>query len=117
MLLVSKEKNNKNNVSFYNENGDGEETEMEFPDTSESSSPEQSAVRNEARDIIYNALDEISKQHKDIIILRDINGYSYEEIAEMLELEYGTVKSRLFRAREALRKKLLEKNYFDSGTF
>ncbi|MBQ8758625.1 MAG: sigma-70 family RNA polymerase sigma factor [Clostridia bacterium] len=115
--FLRKEKKNKNNVSLYTENGDGEETELSVPDTSVSSNPEQTAVKNEAKDIIYTALDEISEEHKEIIILRDIDGYTYEEIAEMLGLEYGTVKSRLFRAREALRKKLLEKNYFDSGTF
>lgn len=115
--FLRKEKKSRNNVSLYTENDDGEETQMEIPDNSVSSSPEQTAVRNEAKDIIYSALDEISEQHKEIIVLRDIDGFSYEEIAEMLGLEYGTVKSRLFRARDALRKKLLEKNYFESGTF
>ena len=115
--FLRKEKKSRNNVSLYTENDDGEETQMEIPDNSVSSSPEQTAVRNEAKDIIYSALDEISEQHKEIIVLRDIDGFSYEEIAEMLGIEYGTVKSRLFRARDALRKKLLEKNYFESGTF
>lgn len=115
--FLRKEKKNRNNVSLYVENSDGEEAEIDIPDTSASSNPEQTAVKNEAKDIIYNALDEISDEHKEIIILRDIDGYTYEEISEMLGLEYGTVKSRLFRARESLRKKLLEKNYFDSGTF
>ena len=115
--FLRKEKKSRNNVSLYTENDDGEETQMEIPDNSVSSSPEQTAVRNEAKDIIYSALDEISEQHKELIVLRDIDGFSYEEIAEMLGLEYGTVKSRLFRARDALRKKLLEKNYFESGTF
>ena len=115
--FLRKEKNNKGNVSLYIENSDGEENELEIPDTSVSSSPEQTAIKNEAKDIIYSALDEISEEHKEIIILRDIDGYTYEEISEIIGLEYGTVKSRLFRAREALRKKLLEKNYFNSGTF
>ncbi len=110
--FLRKEKNNRSNISMSVENDDGEETEMEVPDTSVSSNPEKCAERRETRDIIYQSLDEISEQHREIIVLRDINGYSYEEISEMLGLEYGTVKSRLFRARDALRKKLLEKNYF-----
>lgn len=115
--FLRKEKNARNTVSLYTEGADGEETERVIPDESVSANPEESAVRQEARDIIYSALDEISEGHRDIIVLRDIEGYSYEEIAQMLEIESGTVKSRLFRAREALRKKLLEKNYFDGGTF
>lgn len=110
--FLRKEKHNRSNVSLSTENSDGEEAEMEIPDTSELSNPEKCAELNETKDIIYQSLDEISEQHREIIVLRDINGYSYEEIAEILGLEYGTVKSRLFRARETLRKKLLEKNYF-----
>jgi len=48
-------------------------------------------------------------EHKSAIILRDIMELSYEEIAEVLNCSMGTVKSRLSRAREALRKKLAEK--------
>ena len=40
---------------------------------------------------------------QEVLILRDIQGFSYEEIGEMLNLPEGTIKSRLFRAREALK--------------
>ena len=54
------------------------------------------------REAIY----ELSEEHREVIILRELEGYSYAEIAELLSLEEGTVKSRLSRARIALKKKL-----------
>ena len=55
------------------------------------------------------ALDEVSEEHRRIVLLRDVSGMSYTEIAEILEISEGTVKSRLARARIALRKVLLKR--------
>ena len=99
-------------VSLDAENEDGEKTVADIPDTSGKNDPEKALLHTERKTILYEALDELSDEHKEILLLRDINGYSYEEVGERLGLEAGTVKSRLFRAREALRKKLEEKNYF-----
>jgi RNA polymerase sigma-70 factor, ECF subfamily len=52
------------------------------------------------------ALEKVPLKHREIIILKDIEDHSYEEIAEILECEMGTVKSRLSRARAILRKQL-----------
>lgn len=91
----------------------GEENEgFDLPDDSESSNPEKSALRNEKRELLRKAIDKLSDEHREIIILRDINEYSYEQIETMLGIESGTVKSRLYRARESLRKILLKENYF-----
>ena len=62
----------------------------------------------ELRQALSDAILALPEQQREIIILRDIRGLSYEEIALALALEEGTVKSRLFRARESLRKKLLQ---------
>lgn len=62
----------------------------------------------ELRQALSDAILALPEQQREIIILRDIRGLSYEEIALALALEAGTVKSRLFRARENLRKKLLQ---------
>lgn len=91
----------------------GEESEgFDIPDESTKSNPEKSVLSKERRQMLHKALGLLSDEHREIIILRDMNDYSYEEIAERLEIEPGTVKSRLFRAREALRKILLKENYF-----
>lgn len=62
---------------------------------------------------VQRALAELSAEHREVIVLREMDGCKYEEIAEMLELPVGTVRSRLFRARLELRDRLapiLEKN-------
>ena len=64
--------------------------------------------RGHARELAA-ALDEVSEEHRRIVLLRDVSGMSYTEIAEILEISEGTVKSRLARARIALRKVLLKR--------
>ncbi|MEK6754621.1 MAG: sigma-70 family RNA polymerase sigma factor [Bacteroidota bacterium] len=65
----------------------------------------------EVQELIASALKTLPERFRTVIILKDIDGLSYEEIAEVLQCEMGTVKSRLFRARAMLRnvlKPLLE---------
>jgi RNA polymerase sigma-70 factor (ECF subfamily) len=57
------------------------------------------AHRSEAETIVRHALEILEPDHQEIIILRDIEGFPYEEIAEMVGIPRGTVKSRLHRAR------------------
>lgn len=59
--------------------------------------------------MVMDAVNELEEDFKSIIILRDINDLSYEEIAEVLECNIGTVKSRISRGRQKL-KEILEKN-------
>lgn len=56
--------------------------------------------------LVQKALLELDEESRAVIVLREIEGQSYEEIAKALEVPEGTVKSRLFRAREALKQKL-----------
>lgn len=58
--------------------------------------------REEASDLVRNALESLGEEHRQVVILRDIEDMDYEEIAETLELPRGTVKSRLHRARAEL---------------
>lgn len=69
-------------------------------------SPRDTAVRREQQQRLMATLQLLDQADREVIVLRDIQGYSYEEIAQMLGCELGTVKSRLNRARCALRAKL-----------
>lgn len=66
--------------------------------------PEQSAERKAIRSAVNSAIAKLGEEHKKVIILRDIQGFSYEEIAKMLNCSDGTVKSRISRARAQLKK-------------
>ena len=66
--------------------------------------PEAVYEKLEKRQAVRAAIEKLNEEHKAVIILRDINGLSYSEIAQALSIEEGTVKSRLFRARAMLRK-------------
>jgi RNA polymerase sigma-70 factor (ECF subfamily) len=73
-----------------------------------SASPETRAIEQEREKKILRALSEVQKDYRAALILREIEELSYEEIAETLEISIGTVKSRIARGREELRRKLKE---------
>lgn len=93
-------KNRKPTVSLSVENDDGDEVELDIAD--ESSSPELVLERGLTRDAVRRGLAALPDDHREILLLREIQGLSYDEIAEVLGLETGTVKSRIFRARKKL---------------
>lgn len=64
--------------------------------------PEETAVSNEQHALFLEALQHLSEQHRLVVTLRDLRGYSYPEIARMLRLPEGTVKSALNRGRTRL---------------
>jgi len=88
---------------------DGDEITLEFADESINGSPEAAAERNETVRAVREAIERLSPDQKEVIILRDIEGYSYESISDMLGLEIGTVKSRINRARLHLKELLLDR--------
>ncbi|HOQ04494.1 MAG TPA: sigma-70 family RNA polymerase sigma factor [Anaerohalosphaeraceae bacterium] len=61
------------------------------------------AQDKEAREIVLRALGRLDEEQRIVLVLRDIEGLSYQEIAEILDIELGTVKSRISRARAGLR--------------
>ncbi len=99
-------------LSLDAEDDDGNRFILQLPDTNPAGDPEHRLLQSERKDMLYDALNELCDEHREILLLRDIEGLTYDQIGERLQLESGTVKSRLFRAREALRKKLEEKKYF-----
>jgi len=68
--------------------------------------PMDGALRQEEIQQVQTALARLGEQHSKILVLREIEGCSYEAIADILELPVGTVRSRLFRARMQLKEKL-----------
>jgi RNA polymerase sigma-70 factor (ECF subfamily) len=81
------------------------EKPIELPDWS--TNPEAEAVRNELGYQIQKGLAELSPEYRAAVILCDIQGLSYEEIAQVLNCSIGTVRSRIHRGRKALRRLLL----------
>jgi RNA polymerase sigma-70 factor (ECF subfamily) len=70
------------------------------------SGPDEKLLSRERAQQVQSALDDLGTDHRKILVLREIEGCSYEAIAEILELPVGTVRSRLFRARLQLKEKL-----------
>ena len=91
----------KRTVSMTWAGDEGEDAgELEIPD--ETWSPESQLERSLTRESVRRGLESLSPQYREILLLREINGLSYAEIAGALSLEEGTVKSRIFRARKKL---------------
>ena len=68
--------------------------------------PEQDTLANERERALRKALTNLKRVYREAVILRDIEGFAYEEIATALDISVGTVKSRLARGRQELRRKL-----------
>lgn len=85
---------------------EGGELPLSLPDAGPS--PQEAAEGGELRAAVNAALARLTDQHRTVLILRELQELSYEEIAGALSLDLGTVKSRISRARKALRKILLE---------
>jgi len=83
---------------------DNGELHMEL--CSDKETPESAYERVEQRELITKAIRELNDEYKSVIVLRDIQGFSYDEISNMLDCSLGTVKSRINRARTMLRDKL-----------
>ena len=68
--------------------------------------PERHTLRREVRQTLQAMILELPEDMRAAVVLRDIQGYSYDEIAEMLDTNVGTIKSRISRGRERLREKI-----------
>lgn len=86
---------------------------LDFPDD-DGPSPSTQMERRERQTGLMRAMDQLSSEHRAILILREMEEQSYETISEILDLPVGTVRSRLHRARLQL-KELLMRNENDAG--
>ncbi len=87
---------------------DAQEAEqfMESGSLRENATPERLALTEEIQATVNRAIEELPEDLQTAIILREIEGLSYEDIASTMECPVGTVRSRIFRAREAIDEKL-----------
>lgn len=69
------------------------------------------AEQKEVQALVHNALSALPTEYRTVIVLRDIRGHSYHEMADMLGASLGTIKSRLHRARQALKAVLTQRTY------
>ena len=96
----------------YDDSDEG--AELSVPDAQPG--PEQQAMTNETKIELARAMEQLSPEHREILQLRVIEDLQCEQIADILGVRVGTVKSRLARARLSFRKILKAGNYFDSAS-
>jgi RNA polymerase sigma-70 factor (ECF subfamily) len=90
---------------------DGDEAEIEAamdPPSAALAGPQRAALNAELKGKIEEALQSLSENHRSILLLRELEGLSYEELAKVLGIRKGTVMSRLFHARLKMQNKLRE---------
>jgi RNA polymerase sigma-70 factor, ECF subfamily len=94
-------------ISIESENGD-RRSPLELA-SDPGRSPFDQVLDTENRTLIERALARINPVFRTAVVLRDVQNFSYEEIAEILQVSLGTVKSRILRGREALRRELTQR--------
>jgi RNA polymerase sigma-70 factor (ECF subfamily) len=99
-------------VSMTVQDGAGESEAIDVADSDEYANPARAYERQERVQSIRAAIDELPPDQRDIIVLKDLEGYSYEQIGQILQIGEGTVKSRLSRARKKLAEILKARNIF-----
>lgn len=91
----------------------GDVDDLELPDGGPS--PQEQAERSDTRNAVRRALDGLSPEHRQVLLLRFMQELDYGEIARALNVSEGTVKSRINRAKSKLREVLAAGNFFDAG--
>ncbi|MDR2571735.1 MAG: sigma-70 family RNA polymerase sigma factor [Oscillospiraceae bacterium] len=107
---IRKKKRENKIVSLDYEDDENDTKPIEIPDMR--NLPEDSVMRGEIRREITEGIEKLPTKHRQILVMRELTGMSYDEMASTLSINIGTVKSRIARARIKLAKILME-----SGTF
>ncbi len=81
---------------------------LEFRPDDLGSGPERTYQRKAAKELLWDGLSRIGEEHREILVLKELEGFRYSEIAKILEIPEGTVASRLYHARNALKNALWE---------
>lgn len=85
-----------------------EQRDAHVTEHGESASPERNMFSGEIRDVLEEALDQLTPEYREPVVMRHINDMSVAEISAALNIPVGTVKTRLFRGREKLQKILIK---------
>ena len=111
--FLRREKRRQNLSMTVSLDDEEEARQVELPD--ERYTPERELERTEVRQAVAAGLEKLTPEHRQVLVMRELSGLSYAEIGAVLGLEEGTVKSRIARARNALRKVLTERgNFFEA---
>ena len=105
--MIRKNKNNKNVISIDKEI-EFDDSDASFEIEDKSADTEEQLLRKERSEALHKAMDRLSPEQKHILVLREFQNLSYDEIAEVLNIGTGTVKSKISRARAALKNELLK---------
>ncbi len=108
-LDLIRKNSRREDVDTVVQGADGE-FEIDIEDTDSSSRPDIAYLQKIEAEAVRESIGELPIAARELIILRDVEGISYTEIAQMLGIAEGTLKSKLFRARERLRRIILSKN-------
>ena len=108
-----RKKTHVNSISLTYQDDSGEDHDFEIPDFRPT--PEDEAVRSENRKVISESFNELDTPQRELLMMREITGMSYLDIAYVLNINEGTVKSRISRARKKLTAILLDKGTFPDG--
>ncbi|MCQ2560299.1 MAG: sigma-70 family RNA polymerase sigma factor [Clostridia bacterium] len=106
LYLNKKKKDSRMELSYIDAPLKTEEGQLEREIADPESDPLREITRKETSSLVHTALNHLKPEHKLVLVLREIEGYSYEEIAQLTESSLGTVKSRMNRARTALKQYL-----------
>lgn len=113
-FLRSEKRHRQAGASFSLDEEHEEGTRTLLPDTHYE--PHRQLEQKELREQVTQGLQTLSPEHKEVLLLREISGLSYQEIAQAVGLPEGTVKSRIARARLTLRNYLIQQGNFSPGT-
>lgn len=100
-----RKKNRRYNLVSINGSKGDEEYNLQLPDEREN--PEKEVVMNDSLRIVREEIGKLPDDYRDILLLRDIEGLSYNEVAEILDISLSNVKVRIHRGREFLKNRLL----------
>ena len=95
-------------ISSLDDEVELEEGSVKKEIASEKMTPEESVLKEETVQYVQKKLEQMKEEYRIVLILRELEGYSYDEIANFLSCSLGTVKSRISRARNYLKEQIME---------